>query len=129
MATIASIVAIATAAIMGAFGGGIVGAIVGAFAAFGMVGMLAMVADMGDAILYDRYNPTHRIGVDAETRNTLAAWVVSFVGGAFGAWAMGAPDTYALIGGAFVAGVVLTTIAATLVARDAIRRHYTRGQA
>ena len=31
---------------------------------------------------------------------------------------MGAPETYALIGGAFVAGVVLTTIAATLVARD-----------
>jgi hypothetical protein len=129
MATIASIMGIVAATIMGAFGGGIVGAIVGAFAAFGIVGMVAMACDMGDAILYDRYNPTNRIGVDSETRNGIAAWVVAFVVGTTLAWVGGANETGALIVGAFAAGVVLVGIAATLIARDAIRRRYTRGRA
>jgi|688.fasta_scaffold307109_2 hypothetical protein len=129
MGTIASILGIAIATIMGALGGGIVGAIVGAFAAWGMVGMVAMACDMASAILHDRYNPATAYGVDTETRNTLAAWVVAFVVGTIAAWVGGANETRSLIFGAFASGVVLSGIVAWVVATEAIRKHYTKGQA
>ena len=108
--------------------GGIGAAALGAFAALGIAGMGACVADIGDAALVARYNPTAARMPDNETIVTLGVLVGIMLTAWVASWYMGAGESLSVLIGAASSGVALLIIMGALMLTQRIADHY-RGRA
>lgn len=125
---IIAIIAIIGSAALGMVMGGIGAAALGAFAALGIAGMGACVADIADATLVARYNPTAARMPDDATIITLGALVGIMLTAWVASWYMGAGESLSVLIGAASSGVALLIIMVTLAASQAVADHY-RGRA
>ena len=125
---IVTIIAVIGSAALGMVMGGIGAAALGAFAALGIAGMGACVADIGDAALVARYNPTAARMPDNETIVTLGALVGIMLTAWVASWYMGAGESLSVLIGAASSGVALLIIMGALMLTQRIADHY-RGRA
>lgn len=125
---IATILGVIGSAALGMTMGGIGAAALGAFSALGIAGMGACVADIGDAALVARYNPTAARMPERETIITLGALIGIMVTAWVASWYMGAGESLSVLIGAASSGVALAVIMAALAASQAVADHY-RGRA
>ena len=125
---IATILGVIGSAALGMTMGGIGAAALGAFAALGIAGMGACVADIGDAALVARYNPTAARMPDRETIATLGALVGIMLTAWVASWYMGAGESLSVLIGAASSGVALLIIMGALMLTQRIADHY-RGRA
>jgi hypothetical protein len=125
---IATILGIIGSAALGMTMGGIGAAALGAFAALGIAGMGACVADIGDAALVARYNPTAARMPDNETIVTLGVLVGIMLTAWVASWYMGAGESLSVLIGAASSGVALLIIMGALMLTQRIADHY-RGRA
>ena len=125
---IATILGIIGSAALGMTMGGIGAAALGAFAALGIAGMGACVADIGDAALVARYNPTAARMPDNETIVTLGVLVGIMLTAWVASWYMGAGESLSVLIGAASSGVALLIIMVTLLVTQRVADHY-RGRA
>ena len=123
-----TIIAVIGSASLGMVMGGIGAAALGGFAALGIAGMGACVADIADAALVARYNPTAARMPDRETIITLGALIGTVFTAWIGAWYMGAGESLSVLIGAASSGVLLAVIMAWIAVSQAVADHY-RGRA
>ena len=123
-----TIIAVIGSAALGMVMGGIGAAALGAFAALGIAGMGACVADIADAALVARYNPTAARMPDRETIVTLGVLVGIMLTAWVASWYMGAGDSLSVLIGAASSGVALLIIMGALMLTQRVADHY-RGRA
>ena len=123
-----TIIAVIGSAALGMVMGGIGAAALGAFAALGIAGMGACVADIGDAALTARYNPTAARMPDSETIVTLGVLVGIMLTAWVASWYMGAGESLSVLIGAASSGVALLIIMGALMLTQRVADHY-RGRA
>ena len=123
-----TIIAVIGSASLGMVMGGIGAAALGGFAALGIAGMGACVADIGDAALTARYNPTAARMPDRETIITLGALIGIMLTAWVASWYMGAGESLSVLIGAASSGVALLIIMGALMLTQRIADHY-RGRA
>ena len=123
-----TIIAVIGSAALGMVMGGIGAAALGAFAALGIAGMGACVADIADAALVARYNPTAARMPDRETIVTLGVLVGIMLTAWVASWYMGAGESLSVLIGAASSGVALLIIMGALMLTQRVADHY-RGRA
>ena len=123
-----TIIAVIGSAALGMVMGGIGAAALGGFAALGIAGMGACVADIADAALTARYNPTAARMPDRETIITLGALIGTVFTAWVASWYMGAGESLSVLIGAASSGVLLAVIMAWIAVSQAVADHY-RGRA